>query len=173
MSQWQQKFVDAACQQVKAEFDMLNAYFESKHKFTLMDGDGDDDGAAFASQLLEFEGDKGDAETAQHLRDCRSKHVLVVEDDPFTAEVLQALAHGAGMTTTVCGDGKAGVAMYVAEPGAFDVIVMDCIMPGQSGSKSARQIRAWEEKQVQQEAQGRGPHVPIVGLSAYRQHEAG
>eukprot|EP00936_MAST-01D_sp_MAST-1D-sp1_P000937 g937.t1 len=165
MSQWQQKFIDAACQQVTAEFDMLHAYFESKHAYTVTDGRLQANATrADVSDTLSIS--SSEAAPLPRLENCIGKNVLLGEDDIFTVEVLQCLVESTGMHATVCNDGVAVVEAYTSNPTAFDVIVLDCLMPTQGGADSTRHIRKWEQ------AHGLEKQVPILGLSAYKQHES-
>jgi len=78
--------------------------------------------------------------------------ILVVEDEPRMAELLrQGLAED-GHAVTVAHDGRDGLAF--AQPGAFDLLVLDVMLPGATGFEIARQVRA------------RGDRTPILMLTA-------
>jgi DNA-binding response OmpR family regulator len=68
------------------------------------------------------------------------ERVLVVEDEPTVAEVVARYLHQAGCDVRVAHDGWAGLG--IAEEFAPDVIILDLMLPGLSGSEVCRRIRA-------------------------------
>lgn len=79
------------------------------------------------------------------MPDERTLRVLIVDDDPGTAEMTAGLVAGWGYTTRVAADG----ATAVKAAGMFKphVVLLDLSLPDQHGYDVARQLR--------QEAQGR------------------
>jgi DNA-binding response OmpR family regulator len=67
-------------------------------------------------------------------------HLLVVEDDPQLASVVARGLARDGQTADVCSDGNDAVLQ--AELVAYDGIVLDVMLPGQSGLEVCRQLRA-------------------------------
>lgn len=110
---------------------------------------------------------KATAATNSHF----AGHVLVVEDNPANQLVVSHLLRRLGLTVTMAGDGREAIeALAGAE---FDVVLMDCHMPGMDGFEATRTIRAAE-------AEVDGQHVPVIALTAstladdvQRCHEAG
>jgi signal transduction histidine kinase/DNA-binding response OmpR family regulator len=88
--------------------------------------------------------------------------VLLVEDNATNRTVAAALLKRLGMTVVQANDGAEGVARVCAATGAqaFDVVLMDCQMPGMDGFEATRRIRSWEREL------GREPPLPIVALTA-------
>ena len=68
-----------------------------------------------------------------------SERILVVEDDRDAAEVVRAYLEREGYEVAVERDGVAGLAAVVARPPAL--IVLDWMLPGQSGAEFLRQLR--------------------------------
>ncbi len=66
--------------------------------------------------------------------------ILVVEDEPALREGLVDLLGGDGHEVTAVGDGVAGVEVGVAE--AFDVVVLDVMLPRLDGLEVCRRLRA-------------------------------
>jgi DNA-binding response OmpR family regulator len=66
--------------------------------------------------------------------------VLVVEDERRMAELLRQGLEEEGHSVIVAGDGRDGLAM--AETHAFDVILLDVMLPGMDGFSVARKLRA-------------------------------
>ncbi|MCC6930154.1 MAG: response regulator [Gemmatimonadaceae bacterium] len=82
-------------------------------------------------------------------------HVLLAEDNMVNQVVVVALLAHLGCTVDVAPDGSAAVRRW--SEGHFDLILMDCQMPGMDGLEATRQIRA---------AEAGSTHVPIVALTA-------
>jgi two-component system OmpR family response regulator len=69
--------------------------------------------------------------------------VLVVEDEVGLAETLRDGLTGAGFVVDVVHDGVDGLWQATETPhGAYDVIVLDIMLPGLSGYEVCRQLRA-------------------------------
>ena len=66
--------------------------------------------------------------------------VLVVEDEPAIARLLQVELGASGFEVTVAGDGGEGLAAALADPP--DVVVADVMMPGIDGFELVRRLRA-------------------------------
>ena len=98
---------------------------------------------------LQHEG--GDAATDQAAR------VLVVEDDPDIALLIQALLELKEYRVETTDDGFK--ALERLEKGGYDLVLMDLRMPRMDGQTLARTWRAREE------ASGR-PRIPMVALTA-------
>ncbi|MCK6544480.1 response regulator [Myxococcota bacterium] len=85
-------------------------------------------------------------------------HILVVEDNVVNQEVTAALIRRRGHTVTTASDGFAALSTLSRD--TFDLVLMDCQMPGMDGYETTRRIRAGEA--------GAGNRaVPIVALTAY------
>jgi DNA-binding response OmpR family regulator len=78
--------------------------------------------------------------------------LLVVEDDPTIAGFVRQGLEELGYTVDVAGDGKAGEAR--AASGGYDIIILDIMLPGQSGIDVCRHLRQ------------RGVGTPILMLTA-------
>ncbi|HEX4870353.1 MAG TPA: ATP-binding protein [Moraxellaceae bacterium] len=89
------------------------------------------------------------------------RHVLVVEDNPVNQMVTQGFLQRLGIAATFASSGQDALAL-LAHPDApaFDVVFMDCEMPGMDGFEATRRLRAWEA------AQGR-PRLTVVALTAH------
>ncbi len=69
-----------------------------------------------------------------------AERILVVEDDAELREVIVRYLRSEGYTTLEAGDGTAAVRLAGAQ--SPDLIVLDWMLPGQSGLEVARQVRA-------------------------------
>jgi signal transduction histidine kinase/CheY-like chemotaxis protein len=84
----------------------------------------------------------------------RSPQILVVEDNEVNQMVVQQLLQKLDCQVQVASGGEQGVALWQA--GAFDLIFMDCQMPGMDGFQATRVIRATQN----------GGLIPIIALTA-------
>jgi DNA-binding response OmpR family regulator len=78
--------------------------------------------------------------------------VLVVDDEPGVRRALQRGLSAEGMDVMVAADGPS--ALEVARTGAYDVIVLDIMIPGLSGYRVLQRLRA------------EGVRTPVLLLSA-------
>ncbi|MFK7958662.1 MAG: EAL domain-containing protein [Lysobacterales bacterium] len=83
--------------------------------------------------------------------------LLLAEDNPVNQEVALAMLEPLGCAVEVAHDGHE--ALSAVKNQAFNVILMDCHMPGMDGFEATRQIRQ------QEQADGTGP-VTIIALTA-------
>jgi signal transduction histidine kinase len=86
--------------------------------------------------------------------------VLVVDDEPMVREVAKAMLNRLGLTVVQAGDGQEAVDLFSADPGRFDVVLLDLTMPRLSGAEAFRQIRA-----IRADAR-------VILMSGYNEEEA-
>jgi two-component system, OmpR family, alkaline phosphatase synthesis response regulator PhoP len=68
------------------------------------------------------------------------KKILVVEDEEHIAEGLAMNLEAEGHQVVIAGDGAAGLDMW--RKGAFDLIILDVMLPGKDGLEVCRTIRS-------------------------------
>jgi len=83
-------------------------------------------------------------------------HVLLAEDNPVNLEVAREMLKGMGATLAVAADGFE--VLKALEQSKFDLVLMDCQMPGMDGFVATARIREAER--------ARGGHIPIVAMTA-------
>lgn len=89
----------------------------------------------------------------------RGVHVLVAEDNALNMEIIKTLLEDEGAVVTGAGNGKEAVMMFSEEdPGYFDVILMDIMMPEMDGIEACRQIRAMDRRDA--------GTIPIFAMTA-------
>jgi CheY-like chemotaxis protein len=86
--------------------------------------------------------------------------VLVVDDDPAVARLLQAILATEGIQVEKANSGEAALAWLHDGHEEPDVILLDLMMPGMDG------------RQVFQEARRTGVETPVIFCSAYGANEA-
>jgi len=83
--------------------------------------------------------------------------ILVAEDNPVNQDVVRHMLTMLGCRVEIVENGEDAVAVSAA--GCFDLVFMDCQMPGVDGFTATRMIRA-------REASRAVGHLPIVALTA-------
>jgi len=90
--------------------------------------------------------------------------ILVAEDNPVNRSVLISMLHSEGYDADVAEDGQA--ALRALQANDYDLLLMDCQMPGLDGDEVTRELRANPEKYAQ-------PAVIVaVTADATEQHRA-
>jgi len=92
----------------------------------------------------------------QSLRPSSAVSALLVEDNEMNQKVARRMLEVVGVTVTVAGDGRE--ALGILESRSFDLVFMDCQMPGMDGFTATARIRA-KEREV-------GGHLPIIAMTA-------
>lgn len=86
-------------------------------------------------------------------------HLMVAEDNMLNAEIAEVLLTDEGADITVVNDGKQAVELFSAsEPGTFDAILMDVMMPVMDGLTATQTIRALERPDAKM--------IPIIAMTA-------
>src|SRR5262245_6046164 len=78
--------------------------------------------------------------------------ILLVDDDPGLRLALSDRFHAEGYRTETAGDGEEGLAR--AASGAYDVVILDVMLPGRCGFDVCRELRR------------RGVRTPVLMLTA-------
>ncbi len=88
-----------------------------------------------------------------------SARVLLAEDNEPNLLVAQAMLRTFGCKIRIAKNGHEALEAMAAE--AFDIVLMDCQMPGMDGLEATREIRAREAEA------GDGKRIPIVAVTAH------
>ncbi len=84
--------------------------------------------------------------------------LLLAEDNPVNQLVAQEILDHLGYRTDLAEDGDQALSAF--QNTAYDLVLMDCQMPGTDGLEATRKIRDYER------AQDPGRRVPILALTA-------
>ena len=108
-----------------------------------------------------------DRDPAAHKRereegsDCSiaNMNIMLAEDNDLNAEIAETLLENEGATVVRVRDGKEAVDMFCRkQPGTFDAILMDIMMPRMNGYEAARAIRLSDRLDA--------ASIPIVAMTA-------
>lgn len=97
----------------------------------------------------------GDAASAGRFA---GKSVLLVEDDPISAEIARAMLTRCGIVTVCTGNGKEALGAFSRQ--RFDLVLMDCQMPVMDGFEATRRIRDTEAARAV-------AGTPIIAVTAH------
>ena len=86
-------------------------------------------------------------------------HVLLVEDNDTNMEIAEFALQNKGIRVTKAWNGQEACDLFEnSEPGAYDMILMDIMMPVMGGLDATRTIRSMEREDAKK--------VPILALTA-------
>jgi CheY-like chemotaxis protein len=83
----------------------------------------------------------------------QQRHILIVDDEPLVRQTVQMLLQDDGYLVDEAKNGVEALALF--EPGKFDMIFTDYLMPEMKGDQLAAAIKQ------------RSPRQPVVMLTAY------
>jgi PAS domain S-box-containing protein len=88
---------------------------------------------------------------------CLQGRILVAEDQETNQIVIRKFLERVGVSVTLADNGSQ--ALEAVTEATFDLVLMDCQMPGMDGLEATARIRASE--------QGTGRHLPIIAMTAH------
>ncbi len=87
----------------------------------------------------------------------RTGHVLVIEDEEPVRIIATKLLATFGLTPHAAPDGRAGIELFRRDPGSWEFVVIDVLMPGFSGEQTLAELRAIR------------PNVRVLLMSGYNE----
>ena len=120
-------------------------------------------GSTFTVEIPLLVAEHVETEEKEKLRkdmDLHGLHVLLAEDNDLNAEIAVALLEEKGMIVTRAADGKSALAQFCnTDPGTFELILMDIMMPEMNGYETTKAIRNLPNRPD-------GKKIPIIAMTA-------
>ena len=89
----------------------------------------------------------------------RGLHILLAEDNELNMEIAEFMLQNEGADVTKAWNGQEAVEIFrKSEPGEFDVILMDIMMPVMNGYEAAKMIRSMDREDAKT--------IPIIAMTA-------
>ena len=105
-----------------------------------------------------------DADKREEQRDVSEKsikglHILLAEDNELNMEIAEFVLQNVGADVTKAWNGQEAVELFrKSEPGGFDIILMDIMMPVMNGYKATKMIRSLDRADAKE--------IPIIAMTA-------
>lgn len=120
------------------------------------------EGTAFTVKLpflIDKSAGKAEETTEEAEASIKGVRILLVEDNELNMEISEFIVAEKGAVVTKAWNGKEAVETFAKAPeGAFDVILMDVMMPVMDGCEAAKEIRALPRKDAKT--------IPIIAMTA-------
>jgi PAS domain S-box-containing protein len=114
---------------IKGHRGMINVYSEPGH------------GTVFTIYLPASEKEVVKEETATDKIIMGAETILLVEDEKMVLTVSKEMLESMGYRVHATGSGQEGIAVYMEKRNEIDLIILDMIMPGMSGSETFDRLR--------------------------------
>ena len=103
--------------------------------------------------------DKREEQKDVSEKSIKGLHILLAEDNELNMEITEFVLQNEGADLTKAWDGQEAVELFRnSEPGEFDVILMDIMMPVMNGYEAAKMIRSLDREDAKE--------VPIIAMTA-------
>mgnify|MGYP003412765504 FL=1 len=116
----------------------------------------------FISELydaLQMSGHAVETDNAPSIDEIRGKRVLLADDVELNREIASAILEEAGIEVETAENGQMAVDMVASfEPGYYDMVLMDVMMPVMDGHEAAEAIRNLNNPALS--------NIPIVAMTA-------
>ena len=105
-----------------------------------------------------------DADKREEQRDVSEKsikglHILLAEDNELNMEIAEFVLQNVGADVTKAWNGQEAVELFrKSEPGGFDIILMDIMMPVMNGYEATKMIRSLDREDAKT--------IPIIAMTA-------
>ena len=108
---------------------------------------------------IDLDADKREEQTDASEKSIKGLHILLAEDNELNMEITEFVLQNEGADLTKAWDGQEAVELFRnSEPGEFDVILMDIMMPVMNGYEAAKMIRSMDREDAKT--------IPIIAMTA-------
>ena len=108
---------------------------------------------------IDMDSGKGKEQTDASEKSIKGLHILLAEDNELNMEIAEFMLQNEGADVIKAWNGQEAVELFRnSEPGEFDVILMDIMMPVMNGYEAAKMIRSLDREDAKE--------VPIIAMTA-------
>ena len=108
---------------------------------------------------IDLDTDKREEQKDISEKAIKGLHILLAEDNELNMEIAEFLLQNEGADVTKAWNGQEAVELFrKSEPGEFDVILMDIMMPVMNGYKATKMIRSLDRADAKE--------IPIIAMTA-------
>ena len=108
---------------------------------------------------IDLDADKREEQKDVSEKSIKGLHILLAEDNELNMEIAEFVLQNEGAEVTKAWDGQEAVELFRnSEPGEFDVILMDIMMPVMNGYEATKMIRSLDREDAKK--------IPIVAMTA-------
>ena len=119
-------------------------------------------GTTFVSRVpfkIDLDADKREEQKDVSEKSIKGLHILLAEDNELNMEIAEFVLQNEGADVTKAWDGQEAVELFRnSEPGEFDVILMDIMMPVMNGYETTKMIRSLDREDAKA--------IPIIAMTA-------
>ena len=108
---------------------------------------------------IDLDADKREEQKDVSEKSIKGLHILMAEDNELNIEIAEFMLQNEGADVTKAWDGQEAVELFrKSEPGEFDVILMDIMMPVMNGYEATKMIRSLDREDAKT--------IPIIAMTA-------
>ena len=108
---------------------------------------------------IDLDADKREEQKDISEKSIKGLHILLAEDNELNMEIAEFMLQSAGAEVTKAWNGQETVELFRnSEPGEFDVILMDIMMPVMNGYEATKMIRSLDREDAKE--------IPIIAMTA-------
>ena len=108
---------------------------------------------------IDLDADKREEQKAVSEKSIKGLHILLAEDNELNMEIAEFVLQNEGADVTKAWNGQEAFELFRnSEPGEFDVILMDIMMPVMNGYEAAKMIRSLDREDARE--------IPIIAMTA-------
>ena len=108
---------------------------------------------------IDLDADKREEQKDVSEKSIKGLHILLAEDNELNMEIAEFMLQNEGANVTKAWDGQEAVELFRnSEPGEFDVILMDIMMPVMNGYETTKMIRSLDREDAKA--------IPIIAMTA-------